>query len=105
MSDPRIDTPFAKPPPGLGVTANAGAKSEEARAAREFEAVFLTQAIDEMLRTVDLGEMSGGHAEETWRSFLSRAIADEIAGSGATRMSESIESAITGYRAASELGD
>ncbi|SFP65667.1 rod-binding protein [Tranquillimonas alkanivorans] len=69
-------------------------------AAREFEAVFLTQAVEEMMRSVDLGSFGGGHAEETWRSFLAKAFADEIAAQGLTGISDSVERAIGAYRTA-----
>jgi peptidoglycan hydrolase FlgJ len=65
--------------------------------AREFEALFLSQTVDEMLKTVPAGIMGGGHAEEMWRSFLARAIADEIAGGGNTGIATNVEAAITGY--------
>ena len=102
MSAERIDAPVFMAQPGFGSTP-AAVQSSEAQAAKEFETVFLSQAIDEMLRTVDLGGMSGGHAEDTWRSFLAQAIADEIAGTGTTRISDGVESAIAGYRSAAEL--
>ncbi len=80
-----------------------GNADKEAKVANEFASVFLTQVVDEMLQTVDLGVMSGGHAEETWRSFLASAIADEIANSGATSISENVRSAIARYRAISSV--
>lgn len=83
----------------------AKAAGDDAWAAREFESVFLSQAVDQMLKTVKLGAMGGGHAEETWRSFLSRAIADEIAGTGSTAISESVSSAIAGYSTAQTLAE
>lgn len=81
----------AGPPSGADPTA------KEAWAAQEFEAVFLTQAIDEMLKTVNIGSMSGGHAEETWRGFLAKSIADEIARSGVTNISGGVSTAISAY--------
>ena len=72
--------------------------SEEARVAKEFEAMLLSQAVNQMLETVDIGSMGGGFAEETWRSFLARAIAEEISGTGVTKVSESVQSAIAGYQ-------
>jgi len=74
-------------------------------AAREFEALFLTQAVEEMMRSVDVGDFGGGHAEETWRSFLARAIADEIAAQGRTGVAQSVQSVIASYNAASAQGD
>jgi len=74
-------------------------------AAREFEAVFLTQAVEEMMRGVDVGQFGGGQAEETWRSFLARAVADEIAAQGRTGLAQSVQSAIAAYDAASGQGE
>ncbi|MEO0712353.1 MAG: hypothetical protein AAFU41_11595 [Pseudomonadota bacterium] len=80
-----------------GMPSGANAASKEAWAAQEFEAVFLTQAIDEMLKTVKIGSMGGGHAEETWRGFLAKSIADEIAQSGVTNISGGVTTAISAY--------
>ncbi len=79
-------------------TATQSAYSDEARVAKDFEAMLLSQAVNQMLETVDIGSMGGGFAEETWRSFLARAIAEEISGTGITRVSESVHSAIAGYQ-------
>ena len=109
MADLGLSTPLILDPARLGGGTGLGAKAmsaeDEARVAKEFEAVFLSQAVDEMLKTVDLGTMSGGHAEEMWRSFLAKAIADELAGAGTTSISEGVQSAIAGYRSAQGAGD
>ena len=61
----------------------AAAPSDDIRtAAKEFEAVFLSQVMDEMLKTVNLGELGGGFAEETWRSFLAQAYAEPARAAG-----------------------
>lgn len=67
------------------------------RIAREFEAVFLSQAVEEMLKNVDIGSFGGGHAEETWRSFLARAYAEELAAQGTTGIAQGVESTIAAY--------
>ena len=67
------------------------------RIAREFEAVFLSQAVEEMLKNVDIGSFGGGHAEETWRSFLARAYAEELAAQGTTGIARGVESTIAAY--------
>jgi flagellar protein FlgJ len=89
------------------MTARPGAAAPDAaqNAAREFEALFLTQAVEEMMRSVDVGNFGGGHAEETWRSFLARAVADEIAGQGRTGIAQSVQSVIASYNAASAQGE
>ncbi|KGM46960.1 rod-binding protein [Pseudooceanicola atlanticus] len=79
-------------------TQGQGTSPEVQKTAREFEAVFLTQVVDEMFKTVDLGDMSGGFAEETWRSFMARAFADELAARGSTGISQSVEASMNSYR-------
>jgi len=69
-------------------------------AAREFEAAFLSQAVEEMLRSVKSGSFGGGHGEEMWRSFLARAFADQIAAQDITGLASSVETAIAAYRSA-----
>ncbi len=66
--------------------------------AKKFESMFLSQVIDEMTKTVDLGSFGGGSAGEKWRSFLSNAIADEIAQQGTTGIAHNIETAINNYK-------
>ena len=79
-----------------GAIAPDAAKS----AAREFEAVFLTETVEDMLNSVDIGDFGGGHAEETWRSFLARAYADQLVEQGTTGIAASVENSISAYRAA-----
>lgn len=78
-------------------TTAARAAGDAAEAALEFEAMFLSQTVNEMLKTMPEGLMGGGHAEEMWRSVIARAIAEEIAGDGSTGLARSVESAIAGY--------
>ena len=73
-------------------------ETPEQRAAREFESVFLTNAVEEMLKSVDIGEFGGGHAEETWRSFLSNAIGESIAEQNSTGIARTIETAMQRYQ-------
>lgn len=68
-----------------------------AEKAQEFEAMFLGQMVDEMLSTVDIGSFGGGHAEQTWRSFLSNAIGESIAAQNSTGIARSIETAMQRY--------
>ncbi|KAF0674640.1 rod-binding protein [Profundibacterium mesophilum] len=72
-------------------------ESDESRTAREFEAVFLTQAVEQMMSNVDIGSFGGGDAEKTWRGFLARAVADEIAAQGRTGIAQSVGVAMSAY--------
>ncbi|MGY6704320.1 rod-binding protein [Roseinatronobacter sp.] len=71
--------------------------TDEARAAHEFETVFLSQAVEEMMRGISAGEFGGGHGEEMWRSFMARALAEEIATHGSVGIARSIAAGISAY--------
>ncbi|GHF36286.1 rod-binding protein [Seohaeicola zhoushanensis] len=86
----------------LQAQAEKAASPEAKKAAREFEAVFLTQTVDEMLKSVDIGSFGGGEAEETWRSFLARAYADQIAEQNSTGIARSVLQTIAAYETATK---
>ena len=91
---------------GLNVKQKVPNTSVQAQdTAREFESMFLSQVVDEMMKTVKVGSFGGGEAEGKWRSFLSRAVADEIAGQGRTGIAQSIEASINSYKSAKSQGD
>ncbi|OWU83224.1 hypothetical protein ATO6_20360 [Oceanicola sp. 22II-s10i] len=69
-------------------------------AAREFEAMFMTQMVDEMLKQVDMGSMGAGQAEQHFRYFLSEAIAEQMVEQGGTGLSRSLNAAMSAYAAA-----
>lgn len=78
-------------------------RSDDAdRVAKEFEAVFLSTVVEEMLKTGQPQTFGGGHAEEMWRSVMARAYADQITASGgvglADAVSGSISAASSAYR-------
>ncbi|APZ50467.1 hypothetical protein [Salipiger abyssi] len=75
----------------------AVAPDAPASAAKEFEAMFLTQMVDEMLKQVDIGEFGGGQAEETWRYFLAEAFGREIVEQGGAGISPSLRNALAAY--------
>lgn len=90
----------------LQVTGAMGARPGTAEpdaaqtAAREFEAMFLSQMVDEMLSQVDIGDFGGGQAEEHWRSFLAEAFGREIAEQGGAGISSSLRGALEAYTSA-----
>lgn len=79
------------------VTTTRSDASDADQAAFEFEVIFLSQAVEEMMRGTTAGDFGGGHGEETWRSFLARAFAEEIAGHGNTGIAQSIATGISAY--------
>ena len=92
-------------PPGATGPAPAGADPEARRAAQEFEAVFLTQVVEEMMSTVDIGSFGRGEAEDMWRGILAQSVADEIAAQGRTGIAQSVEGTIAAYRGGMRNGD
>lgn len=73
------------------------AKGREKEVAQNFAAVFLTEMVDQMMKTVKTGDLDGGKAEDTWRSFLSQAMAEQIAKSGTTGVAQSVERMLSAY--------
>ena len=84
------------PPADTHAAARTGA--EERELAREFEAVFLSQFVDQMMKTVDYGPASGGQGAEMWRSFLSQAMAERLADRGGLGLGANIEQMLNAYR-------
>lgn len=78
------------------ISAHQSKKATE-EVARNFEAVFLTQAFNQMLDTVAPGSFGGGHAEKTWKSFLGKEYAQAVADTGTTGIANSIENMIRAY--------
>ena len=93
--------PVQTTPVAASSTPPAGQSAAES--AKEFEAMFLGQMVDEMLSTVNIGNFGGGHAEETWRSFLSDAIGRSIAEQNSTGIAKGIEAAIRNYQTGQDL--
>ncbi len=71
----------------------------ESDALKSFEAVFLSQVVDEMMKTVDIDATMGAHSAEMWRSVLSQALADGLMDSGGLGIAQSIESKMNAYKA------
>lgn len=68
--------------------------------ALDFEKQVVTSMVEDMLKTSKVKTFGGGHAEEMWRSFLARGIADSIVGSGGIGLAGSVNTAISAYRTA-----
>ncbi len=81
----------------LGRASPAVGGADAEKVAREFEAAFLAQSVDQMLKTANSETFGGGHAEEMWRSFLANAVANQIADTASTGISAQIRAAIDAY--------
>lgn len=75
------------------------ARPEAARVAGDFESVFLTRMVDEMLAT-SRGMFGDGPADGAWRGVMAQAIADGIVQNGGVGLAPSVESTIAAYGAA-----
>lgn len=74
----------------------AGVSADEAEAAKEFEAVFLSQFVDEMLKTVDMG--TGDNDGQMWRSFMSEAISRSLVDQGGLGMAANVQQMMAAYK-------
>ena len=62
-----------------------------AKAAREFESVFLGQMTKLMLESVELGDQfSGGHGEEMFRGVLAETLGAEMARQGGVGLAPAV---------------
>lgn len=81
----------------LGPRTLTAAQAE--KTAKEFEAVFLSQAFKSMFENVSMGSFGSSHATETWKSFLGQEYAKTVAETGVTGISQSVASKISAYTA------
>lgn len=77
---------------------NTGSKAispDVIKAAREFEAVFVSQMLGHMFTGIDPDPMfGGGEAEETWRSMMTDEYGKRISQAGGIGLSDSIVNAL-----------
>ena len=64
------------------ISAQSPLSDQEIAKAKEFETLFLSQFVDEMLKTVDLDAATGGRDMHMWRSFMSQAMAESLVEQG-----------------------
>lgn len=84
------------------MTQQKGAVSaDEVAAAKEFEAVFLSQFVDEMLKTVDMG--TGEQDGQMWRSFMSEALSKSLVDQGGLGMASNVEQMMAAYKKGSDV--
>jgi Rod binding domain-containing protein len=79
------------PAPALASSGISPAVAARARAtAQDFEAVFLTSMLGQMMNNVGEGPFSGGQAAKTWRSMLTDEYARNVARSGGVGIADSV---------------
>ena len=78
---------------------------QEMLKAKEFETLFLSQFVDEMMKTVDLSAASGGRDMHMWRSFMSDALAQSLVDQGGLGLATSVEQMMSAYKAVTAGGN
>lgn len=79
--------------------------SKTKETAEKFEAVFLTQFVDQMLKTVGPTAFGGEKQAEIWRSFMSESIADTLVDHGGFGVGHNVAEVIGAYDAGRKHGD
>lgn len=77
-------------------TRNSALDQKEIESAKEFEAVFLSQFVDEMLKNVDMG--TGKNDGQMWRSFMSEAMAKNLVDQGGLGLAANVQQMIAAYK-------
>lgn len=74
----------------------AALSRDEVQAAKDFEAVFLQQFVDEMLKTVDMG--TGDNDGQMWRTFMSEALSKSLVEQGGLGMTANVQQMMAAYK-------
>ncbi len=85
--------------PNAPQTAPSGKLTEkELQSAKDFEAVFLSQFVDELMKTVDMAGTAGGKDSQMWRSFMSEALSKSLVERGGLGLAGNIEQMMAAYK-------
>ncbi|MBQ0717996.1 MAG: hypothetical protein KBT76_03450 [Sulfitobacter litoralis] len=68
-----------------------------AQTGKEFEKVFLTQFVDEMMKTAGSSAFGGEQQADMWRSFMSEAVAGQLVEQGGFGFSGSVSQMLDAY--------
>tara|TARA_R110002124_G_scaffold61903_2_gene169312 strand:+ start:124 stop:426 length:303 start_codon:yes stop_codon:yes gene_type:complete len=68
-----------------------------AETGKEFEKVFLTQFVDEMIKTAGPAVFGGEDQADMWRSFMSEAVASQLVEQGGLGFSGSVTQMLDAY--------
>lgn len=83
---------------GVGTAPILPVAKKPSALAVEFEAVFLSQVVNEMLETSAPKTMNGGHGEEMFQSFLGNEIGRIMAETGGVGIAQSVDRALEAYK-------
>ena len=68
-----------------------------AETGKEFEKVFLTQFVDEMIKTAGPAVFGGEDQADMWRSFMSEAVTSQLVEQGGLGFSGSVTQMLDAY--------
>ena len=74
-------------------------ETKAVQTAKDFEAVFLTQFVDEMMKTTGATAFGSEKQAEMWRSFMSEAVAKHLVEQAGLGLSGNVEQMISAYTA------
>lgn len=80
----------------LPAASNLTSNNEE-KVAKEFEAVFLTQFVDQVMKTAGSTAFGGEKQAEMWRSFMSEAVANHLVEQGGLGLAGQVSQMLSSY--------
>lgn len=80
----------------LPATPNPKSANEE-KISKEFEAVFLTQFVDQVMKTAGSTAFGGEKQAEMWRSFMSEAVANHLVEQGGLGLAGQVSQMLSSY--------
>ena len=78
-------------------TKGAMDQAQSAETANDFEAIFLTQFVDQIMKTAGDTAFGGEDQAEMWRSFMSEAVAKHLVEQGGLGLAGSVEQMMNAY--------
>jgi flagellar protein FlgJ len=101
MSDPITQQPVvvgSSRPVHDAKSSGSRTLAETEEAARQFESVFLSKMLEGMSTGLSGSVLSGGQAEDTWRSFMNDEYAKLISRSGGVGVADAVMKAMIGVQ-------
>ena len=74
-----------------------------AELSKDFEVVFATHFVDQMMKTLPASAFGGEQQADMWRSFMSEAVAKALVEQGGLGFAAPVQDLIGAYQAAGEL--
>ena len=83
--------PPVQPPPAADAARDARTRAQIERTAKDFEAAFINQMLGHMFNGVDApAPFGGGHGEDAFKSFLTEAVAKQMAANGGVGLADDL---------------